>query len=167
MLGQLRQRTRAGCWRAARGALSAERVRPPGHPPGGEVLLGRTQAAAAVVAVAVSQDAQQTEGDDRSYFQLKAYIGQLRTSGFDAIPQMVQLQRKVAFPLVTVVMTLLLFVFAEVTPKTYAIQQTDRVALRVAPLLVGLTRIFGPVARGLLRVANVVMPGRGLRPCCR
>ena len=62
----------------------------------------------------------------------------------------------------TVAMTLLLFVFAEVTPKTFAIQQTDRVALRLAPLIVGLTRLFGPVARTLLRVANVIMPGKGL-----
>jgi magnesium and cobalt exporter, CNNM family len=62
----------------------------------------------------------------------------------------------------TVVMTLLLFVFAEVTPKTFAIQQTDRVALRVAPILAALTRVFGPMARVLLKVANVIMPGRGL-----
>jgi CBS domain containing-hemolysin-like protein len=32
----------------------------------------------------------------------------------------------------------------------------------VAPLIVALTRVFGPVARVLLKVANVVMPGRGL-----
>src|SRR5207249_1067030 len=32
----------------------------------------------------------------------------------------------------TILMTLLLFVFAEVTPKTFAIQRTDRVALLVA-----------------------------------
>src|SRR5438552_2393746 len=62
----------------------------------------------------------------------------------------------------TVAMTLLLFVFAEVTPKTFAIQQTDRVALRVAPVVVTLARLFGPLARALLKVANVVMPGRGL-----
>ena len=31
----------------------------------------------------------------------------------------------------TVVMTFLLFVFAEVAPKTYAVLQTDRVALRI------------------------------------
>ena len=62
----------------------------------------------------------------------------------------------------TVVMTLLLFVFAEVTPKTFAIQQTDRVALRVAPIITALTSVFGPVANVLLKVANVVMPGRGL-----
>jgi CBS domain containing-hemolysin-like protein len=62
----------------------------------------------------------------------------------------------------TVSMTLLLFVFAEVTPKTFAIQQTDRVALRMAPILVALARVFGPVATGLLKIANVIMPGRGL-----
>ncbi len=62
----------------------------------------------------------------------------------------------------TLGMTLLLFIFAEVTPKTYAIQQTDRVALRIAPILVAITRAFGPVARLLIKVANVVMPGKGL-----
>jgi len=59
-------------------------------------------------------------------------------------------------------MTLLLFIFAEVTPKTFAVQHTDRVALRVAPLVVGLTGVLGPVANTLIKVANVVMPGRGL-----
>jgi putative hemolysin len=59
-------------------------------------------------------------------------------------------------------MTLLLFIFAEVTPKTFAIQQTDRVALRVAPLVVALTRLLGPVASVLIKIANVVMPGKGL-----
>jgi CBS domain containing-hemolysin-like protein len=59
-------------------------------------------------------------------------------------------------------MTVLLFVFAEVTPKTFAVQQTDRVALRVAPLIVALTGAVGPLARVLISVANVIMPGRGL-----
>ena len=63
----------------------------------------------------------------------------------------------------TVVMTILLFVLAEVTPKTFAIQQTDRVALAVAPVIVFLRRVLGPVASGLLRLANVIMPGKGLR----
>jgi CBS domain containing-hemolysin-like protein len=62
----------------------------------------------------------------------------------------------------TVVMTLLLFVFAEVTPKTFAIQQTDRVALRLAPLLQAFGRALGPPAKALLKVANVIMPGKGL-----
>jgi putative hemolysin len=63
----------------------------------------------------------------------------------------------------TVVMTLLLFVFAEVTPKTFAIQQTDRVALRIAPLLSLIGGLLGPFARLLLRLANVIMPGKGLK----
>jgi CBS domain containing-hemolysin-like protein len=63
----------------------------------------------------------------------------------------------------TVVMTILLFVFAEVTPKTFAIQQTDRVALAVAPFIVFLRRLTGPAATGLLRLANILMPGKGLR----
>jgi putative hemolysin len=62
----------------------------------------------------------------------------------------------------TVGMTLLLFVFADVTPKTFVIQQTDRAGLALAPLLVGLRRLFGPVATGLVKLANVIMPGRGL-----
>jgi len=62
----------------------------------------------------------------------------------------------------TIVMTVLLFVFADVTPKTFAIMQTDRVALRLAPLIVMLRRLVGPVATALVRFANVVMPGKGL-----
>jgi CBS domain containing-hemolysin-like protein len=62
----------------------------------------------------------------------------------------------------TIGMTVLLFVFAEVTPKTFAIQQTDRVALFLSPLIVGLGRLFGPVAKGLVKVANLIMPGKGL-----
>jgi CBS domain containing-hemolysin-like protein len=64
--------------------------------------------------------------------------------------------------LATVVMTLLLFVFAEVTPKTFAIQQTDRAALILAPLLAGIGRLVGPVAASLVKVANAIMPGKGL-----
>ncbi len=63
----------------------------------------------------------------------------------------------------TVAMTILLFIFAEVTPKTFAIQQTDRVGLMTAPILVFLTRLIGPLAKGLLRLANVIMPGKGLK----
>jgi CBS domain containing-hemolysin-like protein len=62
----------------------------------------------------------------------------------------------------TVGMTFLLFVFAEVTPKTWAVQQTDRVALAVAPILTALNRVFGPLATVLVTVANVLMPGKGL-----
>jgi magnesium and cobalt exporter, CNNM family len=63
----------------------------------------------------------------------------------------------------TILMTLLLFVFAEVTPKTFAIQRTDRVALVVAPPVAFLARLLGPFANALLRLANILMPGKGLK----
>ena len=59
-------------------------------------------------------------------------------------------------------MTLLLFVFAEVTPKTFAVQHTDRVAIRLAPVIVAITLGVGPFARLLIGLANVVLPGKGL-----
>jgi CBS domain containing-hemolysin-like protein len=63
----------------------------------------------------------------------------------------------------TIVMTLLLFIFAEVTPKTFAIVRTDSVALFIAPFIAFLGRILGPLAKALLRLANILMPGKGLR----
>ncbi len=65
----------------------------------------------------------------------------------------------------TVVEVAVFFVFAEVAPKTYAIQHTERAALRVTPLLHFLST-FPPLrllSRGLIGLANVVLPGRGLR----
>ena len=46
----------------------------------------------------------------------------------------------------TVGMTFLLFVFAEVAPKTYAVLQTDRVALRLAPAGRRLVRVCSGVS---------------------
>jgi len=57
------------------------------------------------------------------------------------------------------------FVFFEVVPKTFAIQHTDRAALLVAPILSFLTN-FAPLrllSRALIGLANVVLPGRGLK----
>ena len=62
-------------------------------------------------------------------------------------------------------MTLITFIFAEVAPKTYAVQQTDRAALTVAPFVYVLTRlpVLGPLARLLIGIGNVVTPGKGLK----
>lgn len=43
--------------------------------------------------------------------ELRTYIGELRTSGFNVVPQSVELQRKLAFPFVTLVMALLAIPF--------------------------------------------------------
>lgn len=45
----------------------------------------------------------------------------------------------------TLVMTAVVLIFAEVAPKTFAITNTDRVALAVAPVLRIVTVLFGPV----------------------
>ncbi len=46
-------------------------------------------------------------------------------------------------------MTLLILVFAEVLPKTYAFNRADRVAPAVAPAVLVLVRVFGPPVRAL------------------
>ena len=57
------------------------------------------------------------------------------------------------------------FTFAEVAPKTFAVQHTDRAVLSVSALLVFLTK-FRPLrllTRGFIGLANIVLPGKGLR----
>jgi CBS domain containing-hemolysin-like protein len=64
-----------------------------------------------------------------------------------------------------VIQLVLFFVVGEVVPKTYAIQHTDRAALWSSPFLHFITN-FWPLrvlTRGLIGLANVVMPGRGLK----
>ena len=56
-----------------------------------------------------------------TYGELKAYAAKLRASGFNVIPYAVSLQRKVAFPFVTVVMTLLAVPFAVSTGRRGAL----------------------------------------------
>jgi lipopolysaccharide export LptBFGC system permease protein LptF len=53
--------------------------------------------------------------------QLKGYIDELAASGFNIIPLSVELQRKLAFPFVTFVMTLLAVPFAMTTGKRGAL----------------------------------------------
>jgi CBS domain containing-hemolysin-like protein len=63
------------------------------------------------------------------------------------------------------IMTVVTFIFAEVAPKTYAVQHTDQAALRVAPVVWWLTRlpVLGPLTRLLIGIGNVVTPGKGLK----
>lgn len=56
-----------------------------------------------------------------TYGELRNYIAQLRTGGYDVMPYMVSLQRKVAFPFVTLVLTLLAVPFAVTTGRRGAL----------------------------------------------
>jgi putative hemolysin len=64
-----------------------------------------------------------------------------------------------------VVQVVLFFALGEVAPKTYAIQHTDRAALRVSGFLWAITNF--PPLRGLSRfligLANALLPGHGIK----
>jgi lipopolysaccharide export LptBFGC system permease protein LptF len=52
-----------------------------------------------------------------SYTQLRGYTNQLRATGFDVVEQQVALARKVSFPFVTLIMTLIAVPFAVTTGR--------------------------------------------------
>ena len=60
---------------------------------------------------------QQPDERFMSYSQLRDYIGRLRDTGFDVSAQLVALERKISFPFVTIVMTLLAVPFAVTTGR--------------------------------------------------
>ncbi len=57
----------------------------------------------------------------------------------------------------TVAMTLLVLIFAEVMPKTYAIANADRMALAVAPWLQPLVAALSPVSRAIQQVVRLIL----------
>jgi lipopolysaccharide export LptBFGC system permease protein LptF len=57
------------------------------------------------------------KADQMTLGELRTYISQLRASGSNVLPYLVELHRKVAFPLVTVVMTLIAVPFAITTGR--------------------------------------------------
>ncbi|MDQ3963871.1 MAG: hemolysin family protein [Actinomycetota bacterium] len=65
----------------------------------------------------------------------------------------------------TIVMTFTIFVFAEVVPKTFTVQRTERAALWMARPVLFLGTVLRPISSLLISVANAVMlllPGKGL-----
>jgi CBS domain containing-hemolysin-like protein len=56
-----------------------------------------------------------------------------------------------------------LFTLAEAAPKTWALQHTDRAAMMTAPLVELIGRVLRWPARSLIGVANIVLPGKGLK----
>jgi LPS export ABC transporter permease LptG/LPS export ABC transporter permease LptF len=87
------------------------------------------------------------DAERMTYAQLKSYIEQLRTSGFQVVPYMVQLQRKVAFPFVTVIMTLLAVPFAVTTGRRGALAGIG-VGIVMAIVYWTTQSVFGAVGAG-------------------
>lgn len=58
-----------------------------------------------------------------------------------------------------------IFVFAELAPKTWAVQHTERAALAAAPVvrLLVAFKPLGWITRALIAVTNLILPGRGMR----
>lgn len=67
-----------------------------------------------------------------------------------------------AVPIAVVVMTLLVLVFAEVLPKTYAIRNPDRVSLAVAPIVGLLVPVLSPAVNAVQAVVRAVLKLFGL-----
>ena len=64
-----------------------------------------------------------------------------------------------------VVMTVVIFIFAEIAPKTYTIQHTERMALAMARPVYFFGTLLRPLGRVLILLSNavmVVLPGRGM-----
>lgn len=60
---------------------------------------------------------------------------------------------------------IIFFVLGEVAPKTFAVQNTERVVLKLTPFLWLLTKfpLFSWISSGLIGAANILLPGKGLK----
>ncbi|MDF5754121.1 hemolysin family protein [Spongiactinospora sp. TRM90649] len=60
-------------------------------------------------------------------------------------------------------MILVSYVIVGVSPRTLGRQHAEPIALASAPLVYGLTRIFGPLPQLLILLGNALTPGKGFR----
>jgi len=65
--------------------------------------------------------AEQQEADRMTYGQLRRYIAELRSSGYNVVPYEVELHRKLSFPFVTLIMTFIAVPFAVTTGRRGAL----------------------------------------------
>lgn len=68
----------------------------------------------------------------------------------------------VGITLASVVLTLLLFVYSEAIPKTYAVRHPARVAMAVVTPVAMMERLLRPLVAGLVAFADLQAPGRGV-----
>ncbi len=63
----------------------------------------------------------------------------------------------------SLVFTLLYFVFVEAMSKTFGVLHSDRMALALSPLVYFLGRLLAWPTRALIGLANVLLPGKGIK----
>lgn len=64
----------------------------------------------------------------------------------------------------TLVMTLLVLIFAEILPKTYALRHANRMALRVAPIILVIVIVLSPFVRTINFLVRLVLRLFGVDP---
>ena len=64
--------------------------------------------------------------------------------------------------LASVVLTIVLFIYAEAIPKTYAVRHADRVGLAVSGPVAVLELVLRPVVSLLVAIADLQAPGKGI-----
>ena len=57
----------------------------------------------------------------------------------------------------TLVMTMLVLIFAEVLPKTYALNYADKMAMRIAPVIRVVITLFSPITEMVGRIVKLVL----------
>jgi CBS domain containing-hemolysin-like protein len=62
----------------------------------------------------------------------------------------------------SIVLTIVLYIYGEAIPKTYAVRHAERTARFVTAPIVLLERVFRPVVSMLVWVADIQMPGKGV-----
>jgi Mg2+/Co2+ transporter CorB len=63
---------------------------------------------------------------------------------------------------VTIIMTMLILVFAEVLPKTYAFYNAEKVSLIVARPLMILVKVFSPITNNVQKLVDLLMKAMGV-----
>jgi LPS export ABC transporter permease LptG/LPS export ABC transporter permease LptF len=92
-------------------------------------------------------ETEQPDAELMTYSELQRHVRDLQNSGFNVVPLLVALQRKLAFPLVTVVMTLIAVPFGAVTGRRGAMYGVG-LALGLAMVYWLLLSAFGAAGAG-------------------
>jgi lipopolysaccharide export LptBFGC system permease protein LptF len=82
-----------------------------------------------------------------TYSELQRHVRDLRSSGFNVVPLLVDLQRKLAFPLVTIIMTLIAVPFGASTGRYGALYGIG-LAIALAMLYWMLVSAFAAMGSG-------------------